>query len=540
MILKLLTYANNAWIFAIDSIHSHLQFDVEFQSTSFSFGRMVLMSSLLFHNYAVSTFAMSASSSPSHTQSVITTTHFHLQFDGCLRPPRDPGFPTISRRMAVCAACIGKVHHACNNDSNDCNDNERYSEFHNDHEMTVIPLAVGAMELPVSIETTSQHAEYEGLLLGLEWLVEFISCQNRNEKNMFDEDFTGDDDGEVGKIPLQQRGQNARVLLTIEGDCKTVIDQLSGKSIPRKLESLHQRAERLLDELGSMHIITTDSDIHSNVDGRSEAEYRHIPRSQNSISDSLCNNLMTIISAKSWISSIHQLEEAENQIMEQQLSSSQVSTASSSLSEIFEAVTRNTKYSLQPPLYQIVANLAVKTEDYKLLVNIGERLIEEESSLNANSNTRPRREGGDQGHGNSHTAGRTSTSLKRIGANYQIRGWEGLGNEKKMRFLQRKYRVLLSNDNGSGDTVKNDEFLIPLIEDGKCDGTMGRLSESSESSHIGNQKLKNLGDVTEGEWNVLIPDVWKPMLDKWFVSARYERVNDIVEGKFSPIWVVET
>jgi hypothetical protein len=517
-------------IFAIDSIHSHLRFDLEFQSISFRFGRIVLMSSLLFHHYAVSIFAMSAPSPPSPIQSV-TTTHFHIQFDGCLRPPRDSGFPTITHRMAVCAACIGKVH-ACNYD------NERDSEFHNDHETTVTPLAVGAMELPVSTETTSQHAEYEGLLMGLEWLVEFISCQNRNEKNMFDEDFTGDDDGEAGKFPIQQREQHARVFITIEGDCKTVIDQLTGKSIPRKLESLHQRAESLLDKLGSVHIITTDSGMHSNVDDRFEAEYRHIPRNQNSISDSLCNNLMNIISAKSWMGSIDELEKAENQIMEQRLSSSQVSTASSSLSEIFETVTRNTKYSLRPPLYEMVANLAVKTEDYKLLVKIGERLIEEESSLNANTNTRPRREGGDRGHVNSRTTGRIATSLKRAAVNYQIRGWEGLGNEKKIRFLQRKYRILLSNGNDS-DTGKNDDF-IPLIEDEKCDGRMGHLSESTESSHISNQMLKNLGDVTEGQWNVLIPDVWKPMLDKWFVSARYERVNEIVEGKLSPVWVVET
>jgi hypothetical protein len=402
--------------------------------------------------------------------------------------------------------------------------------------MTVTPLAIGAMELPVSIETTSQHAEYEGLLMGLEWLVEFISCQNMNEKNMFDEDFSGDNDGEVGELPSQQRRQNARLVLSIEGDCKTVIDQLTGRSIPRKLEFLHQRAESLLDKLGSMQIITTDSDMHSNADDQFEADYRHIPRSQNSISDSLCNNLMTIISAKSWMGSIDQLEEAENQIMEQRLSSSQFSIASSSLSEIFETVTRNTKYSLQVPLYEMVANLAVETEDYKLLVKIGERLIEEESSLNANFNTRPRREGGDQGHGNSRTAGRTATLLKRVGINYQIRGWEGLGNEKKMRFLQRKYRILLSNDNGSSNKDKNDDSLIPLIEDVKC----GQLSESSKSSNISNQMFKKLGDVTEGEWNVLIPDVWKPMLDKWFVSARYEGVNDVVDGKLSPVWVVET
>ena len=476
-----------------------------------------------------------SSISTSNNSCPVSRTHFRLQFDGCYRPPRDPGFPTVSHhRIAVCAACIGKVHVCECGDvrENSVNGNER------SHEFEVTPLSVGAKKIPISIETTSQHAEYEGLLIGLEWLIEYFSDQEKNEKDLFGDDIIDDDISYGEEVRLQQDKHKTRVLVTIEGDCKTVIDQLSGRSVPRKLESLHQRAKLLIDKLYSMHITTDVSNRQSNVDSYFDVEYQHIPRSRNSISDGLCNNLMSIISAKSWIDNIHKLEKFEKEISEQRLSSSQTPTKSFSLSKIFENVTRTTKHSLRPPLYEIFANFAAETKNYELLVEIGERLVEEEAHRNANTKARQRR--GNQSCKNS-IGSPVSTLLKRAGIKYQIRGWEAMGNQKRAKFLKRKYRVLLTNDGKNGSIADKDGVSIlferPEIHD-------GREVHASRSKTLGSRiasdyVLQELGDVNEGQWSEPIPEVWKPILDAWFVSARYKRLNEIIDEKQSAVWVVK-
>ena len=495
--------------------------------------------SLLFDCCLVSAFDPSISAPLSPGRTTITT-HLTIQFDGCLRPPRDPGFPTISHRIGVCAACIGEVRYAYKNTTNVGNHNntskdiEPQSEFDSDFETTVTPLAVGAMEIPVAVETTSQHAEYEGLLMGLEWLVDVFSCQNGNQKKIVDSDFTGDSNRFA--FPSQKHGQKERVLITIEGDCKTVIDQLTGKSIPRKLQSLHDRAERFLKELRAMQIIAATSAVDSNEDVDVIIEFRHIPRSQNYITDSLCNNLMNILSAKSWAENIHQLAHAENQIMQQKLLSSQVPTESPPLSNILETVTRRTKYSLRPHLYKLVASLAFATKDYKVLVMIGEKIISEGSSLNANANFLSQAKVGDQGH-YKVIAEQTATSLKRRGVQYQILGWEGLGKEKKKRFLKRKYRRLLHMDDGSERDTFHDDLFLELNDGTTSYSRKTQPSESMKSRPAIGKDFMEIGDISEGEWDSHIPDLWKPILDKWFLSARYEDTEEVGKGKFSPLWM---
>eukprot|EP00536_Pseudo-nitzschia_multiseries_P003432 jgi/Psemu1/252650/estExt_Genewise1Plus.C_530041 len=369
----------------------------------------------------------------------IPTTHIKLQFDGCLRPPRDPGFPTISHRMAVCAACVGLVHENNNNSSSSSSNNT--PDRNDSDEIILTPLAVGAVALPVTTEMTSQHAEYEGLLLGLEWLVEYFSRPDPNEHWL---------------APRQQR-----VLISIEGDCKTVMDQLSGKSIPRKLESLYDRTQTLLHRLTS-----NNSELV-------EIECYHIPRSQNPISDALCNNLMTIVAAKSWRHVIHQVHTATGD--------APPSTGSRFLSRILEESIPKTKHSLRPPLYELVAALAVENEDYPLLVSIGERLVEE---------------------------GSPPLSLRRTGILLQIEGWKRLGSEKKVRFLERKHRVFLAAQNSN---------------------------ENENENAADRTTTESLGDTSEGDWEGVIPNTWKPTVEKWFLSARYEENNELV-----PVWVENT
>eukprot|EP00533_Pseudo-nitzschia_delicatissima_P007073 CAMPEP_0116082428 /NCGR_PEP_ID=MMETSP0327-20121206/2729_1 /TAXON_ID=44447 /ORGANISM="Pseudo-nitzschia delicatissima, Strain B596" /LENGTH=402 /DNA_ID=CAMNT_0003573237 /DNA_START=92 /DNA_END=1297 /DNA_ORIENTATION=+ len=401
--------------------------------------------------------AMTITQNP--VQEIISTTHFHLQFDGCFRPPRDPGFPTIPHRTAVCAACIGMAIHSNAKDNND-------------DSKVIQPLAVGARQVPVSIETTSQHAEYEGLLMGLEWLTEFLS----NEKARSNLDET------------------PKIILSIKGDCKTVIDQLTGRSNPRKLEGLHRRAQDLVQEL-------------QQIDHRFQIEFEisHIPRSQNLISDGLCNNLMSIVDATSWMHSLNQLEKAANQTtLEQQQQQQQ----SLSLSTVFESAVRTTKVSLRPVLYEMAANLAFDTNNYALLIQIGEQMVEEESSL--------------QGSGKSNSMG---MSIRKIGVVYQFIGWERLKNAKKIKFLQRKYRVLLKDYN---DHISNIDETTTKFPSWPKDENCGKDSQQPI-----NQRPQDLGHVTKGEWDAL-PGVWKPILEEWFVSARHGEEEEVTFS--APVW----
>ena len=426
---------------------------------------------VLFYAPWVSTFAMTITQNP--LQEIITTTHFHLQFDGCFRPPRDPGFQTIPHRTAVCAACIGVAMHRKPKDNND--------------DSTVIqPLAVGARQVPVSIEMTSQHAEYEGLLMGLEWLVKFLSNEKaRNTEN-------------------QQRflhlEETSKIILTIKGDCKTVIDQLTGKSNPRKLEDLHRRAQDLLQEL-------------QQIDHQFQLEISHIPRNENLISDGLCNNLMSILDATSWMNSLNQLEKAANQTTLKQ------QQQSLSLSTVFESAVQTTKVSLRPVFYEIAANLAFETNNYALLIHIGEQMVEEESSL--------------QGHDESNSTG---MSIRKTGVVCQLIGWERLKNVKKIKFLQRKYRLLLQDYHGVTRSSSDETTKFPSWpKDENCD--------KDSHQQPSNQRSQDLGDVTEGEWDAL-PGVWKPILEEWFVSARHgeQEEEDDEEVTFSSpgVWVVHT
>ncbi len=404
-------------------------------------------------------FALLGSALATTVPSAPQTTHFRVGFDGCFRPPRDPGFPTIPHRKAVCAACISMVH------ENDTGNS------------TLLPLSVGARIVPVMMDTTSQHAEYEGLLMGLEWLVDFFSCQ-KNEK----------------------LGQTERCVLTIEGDCKTVIDQLTGKSNPRKLEELHGRAQDLMNELKAVHPL--------------QAEIRHIPRDENSISDGLCNNLMSILDSKTWIESIEELEQVANGD-EDSLSSQE------SLATIFETAAKTTKFSLRPYLYDVVANLAMETKNHELLVNIGERMVEEEKSLAGKNNK-------------SNALEKSATSIRKRGVIYQIQGWKKMEKPKKMKFLQRKHRVLLNDydvDRNDDDDESRTEFFS-WIQDMRFD-----TGDPNSSIH---QKLVNLGHITEGEWDESIVHDWKVLLDKWFDLARNQEAKaEPEEDTFSPLWIVD-
>lgn len=165
-----------------------------------------------------------------------------LRFDGSLRPPRDYGFPTekLSRLASAGAAII-------RDDS---------------------VVAVGGKNIPLYPGITSADVEFEGLLMGLDYL---STEYKENESN---------DD-----------------ILTVEGDCKAVIDQMNGAANARKLATKYESANSYLKLLGF-----------------AEINFCHIPRMRNTLCDSVCEEVINLLAEQSFQRLRASLKENETQM----------------------------------------------------------------------------------------------------------------------------------------------------------------------------------------------------------------------------------
>jgi len=181
-----------------------------------------------------------------------------LQFDGSLRPPRDQtGFtysPKIiggsildgSDKLASCSASIISSH--------DGNDNEKL-------------IALCGRYIPNEISMTSAD-KYDGLLLGLDWLVNELSS----------------DQSTINIYELMEK-------LIIRGDCKAVIDQINTKSIPRKMESKYNLAVEKINSIKELYSIyyQRNNDVSlSDASGVLSVCLEHVPRENNTLCDAIC------------------------------------------------------------------------------------------------------------------------------------------------------------------------------------------------------------------------------------------------------------
>jgi len=255
----------------------------------------------------------------------------------------------------------------------------------------------------MSREVTSTHAEYSGLLLGLEYL----DSLNPEELPMV-----------LGDNRTDSRGERS---LIIRGDCKAVIDQLRGQSAPRKVESLHRAANNLLSHLAHKF---------------ARLEMMHIPREQNGLCDSLCSNLIDTIAWRQAESLAMDLNSLQDTVPSANHATGQkslheeasiehhqgklVGTPGELFSRYFEPETRCCiPYSLRPDYYQAIATLSLCAGAFETLVTIGERQAAE-SLLQKNK------------------------PMLAKGVQNQIAGWRGKRNEKKAAQLERRHRFLLS------------------------------------------------------------------------------------------------
>mmetsp|Transcript_12644 Transcript_12644/g.18997 ORF Transcript_12644/g.18997 Transcript_12644/m.18997 type:complete len:417 (+) Transcript_12644:55-1305(+) len=174
--------------------------------------------------------------------SLLSTTTI-LNFDGSWQPST---ISTNKQPSASCAAVISRRRGDV--EGSVVNDNDG--------------LALGAKVLHNC--PSSAHSEYEGLILGLKYLV--------------NEDHQHPATNEHIASSLQQ--QNSNDTLIVRGDCKTVVTQLTGAAIPRILMDQYNEANALLEILcGRFGCI----------------RYELVDRSENRLSDALAREVLKIV-----------------------------------------------------------------------------------------------------------------------------------------------------------------------------------------------------------------------------------------------------
>lgn len=154
-----------------------------------------------------------------------------LQFDGSLRAPTDPNQDIIPTFLSSTLAPFATCSFALLDDS----------------KIRVL----GGKEILCS-QITSADVEYEGLILGLQGL------------KLFFEQRDGD--------------SSYRDHVVVQGDCKTVIDQMNGISIPRKQRNYYDEAKSIVLKLREDHEVLLN--------------FEHVNRCHNELCDGMCKIIM--------------------------------------------------------------------------------------------------------------------------------------------------------------------------------------------------------------------------------------------------------
>ncbi|CAJ1942832.1 unnamed protein product [Cylindrotheca closterium] len=326
-----------------------------------------------------------------------------LQFDGSFRPPKDPGYPTVAAKMATCAACfffVSDLHDACD----------------------PVTIVLGSRFLPITMDMTSAHAEYEGLLLGLEWL-------SKHSQSVLSSDYV------FSTTTITTPDQTQKLI--IQGDCKAVIDQLSGKSISWKLQKEHDQAMKFLNDF---------SHYFDSID------FDHIPRKENVLSDSLCSNTMLAVESFHYQRCCMVLDGALL-LGNEKHQSHHVS----SFQRYINSDTSLIRNSLRPFLLSRMLKLAEEHNDYQSMLQIGEYVFTEAKQFTIEKDK--------------------EAVWKSTGVANQVNGLRGMGRKKKAAALERKHRILLKSHNAiplesQNEPVENsvmpwdstiDEAWLPLL-----------------------------------------------------------------------------
>eukprot|EP00977_Amphora_coffeiformis_P019891 scaffold7575_cov159-Amphora_coffeaeformis.AAC.6 len=290
-----------------------------------------------------------------------------VQFDGSFKVATVDG----RTRMASAAATISYSH-----DDNQCEQ----------------IWYIGGKHPDTSRIKTSAEAEFEGLILGLEGLLAW----------------------QESLAPFVDGG------ILVQGDCKTAIQQMQGRSRPRKLAHLCDHANELVQKIPW------------------PLQFEHCPREQNVLCDRLCFGLLA--SKQAFVvdairsSLLYMLKEGAN--------------SEESLPDLHAKFLLPGKTLLNGTsrlrLFSILAKMAWLQRDYRFLMEIGVRIQKLADVLRSSSGNRPI----------STTDDVTSLlDLKIEGVMCEILSLNVLGKEDEALKIARRERAFLLRHGGGKDTI---------------------------------------------------------------------------------------
>ena len=341
-----------------------------------------------------------------------------LQFDGSHRPPRDPKFPSGSLgRIGTAAACLQIIRMGA--ETNDIVD-DPIEESTAQTTITPTTIWLGGRSMPQGSLESSAEAEYEGLILCLEQAV--LLFQNGQLRVLPANSVTpGDNDNNSNNNTNNNNNNMAGRLsnIIIQGDCKTVIDQMRGKSRPRKLQSQYRRAQECLGQLRQAG--------HSLL----EFEFQHIPREENGLCDGICHVIRSkVVEEEAWQGALNCCQQAPSIIK------GQMSILSRCIGPENKSLI---PYSKRPFLYQYLAENVRKSNStgdeyrYETLIEIGAQMEHEAKQIWS----RVARD---------HQQSPDCKNLQAQGVRLQIEGLRGQASRKSLKTAvvkERQNRVLL-------------------------------------------------------------------------------------------------
>jgi hypothetical protein len=378
-----------------------------------------------------------------------------LRFDGSWKHPRDPEFPTSTLgRMAACAACI-------------IIPKEQPDGVRSIDDTTVA--LVGGRRLDAGMVRGSAEAEYEGVILGLDGLLQLY--RDHSDVN--------------GVFRSSSASSSTPVVITIEGDCKTVIDQLQGNAHPRKLEQYYNRAIGLIQQLPF------------------DFRYQHIPRAENVLCDRICARILEEQQFEALESAYQELAFIRTNATRVGEERSSEDSLASFLHRHFGSAGNNfIPLSQRPTLYRSIASTASRIRDFATMVAVGNILETEVKSVWSavrtpslvcsiaiqNNESKPP----------VCLDQRFKDKLLVEAVVYQVVGLHNLNKHKQEALTTRKNRYLLEKYSEYAATVK-----VALIEEASSASLLqisGRASSASKIPHTGK-------------------DEWPPLVEHWHVEA---------------------
>ena len=320
-----------------------------------------------------------------------------LHFDGSIRQPCDPGYNVDSLgKLSSCAAFV------------------RITDEEETWAKDTSRAFLGGRSLSNhSPVLTSADAEYEGLILGLEFLLRFV---------------------EEGRVAI-----NDPVLITVHGDCKTVIDQMRGRSRPRKMEKYFRKATSLVDQMPL------------NV----ELRFIHIPRSENTVCDEFCEYIIQREEEEAidrlCSNMAHHRDELQKGCHDGVKAGEEL-TSSLTVRELvnlhFEPYHSLIPYSKRPAIYAALAAMANESHDFMSMVTIGKKMEDEANAIWRKLKSRHEE----------------AEQLLANGVYFQLLGLSNQGQQKDRSRLERKHRVLLKNQSETLSVKTSDEAFMLCAE----------------------------------------------------------------------------